>query len=94
MAFDAPNDDDEDSLIAPSTYLASPTSDPAQLLEADDWSDQRTVALQESLEVLDDRSRDILMSRWMDDEHKATLHDLADKYGISAERIRQLEKMP
>ncbi len=92
MAFDAPTDDDEDNLVAPSTYLSSPSSDPAQLLESSDWQEQRTQALAESLQNLDERSRDILMSRWMDDENKATLHELADKYGVSAERIRQLEK--
>jgi len=92
MAFDATSDDDDDAMVSPSTYLASATSNPEQQLESDDWKDQRTQALTESLAGLDDRSRDILMSRWMDEENKATLHDLAAKYGISAERVRQLEK--
>ncbi|VAW66600.1 RNA polymerase sigma factor RpoH [hydrothermal vent metagenome] len=92
MAFDATTDDDEENTVAPATYLASPTHDPAQLLESDDWKSQRTQALTQSMKTLDDRSRDILMSRWMDDENKATLHELAAKYSISAERIRQLEK--
>lgn len=92
MAFDASSDEDDDAMISPSTYLASPINDPAQQLESDDWKDQRVEALTESMANLDDRSRDILMSRWMDEENKATLHDLADKYGISAERVRQLEK--
>jgi len=92
MAFDATSDDDDDAMVSPSTYLASATNDPAQQLESDDWKDQRTQALTESLSGLDDRSRDILMSRWMDEENKATLHELAAKYGISAERVRQLEK--
>jgi len=92
MAFDASSDDDDDSMLSPSTYLAAPTSDPAQQLESDDWTEQRVEALQDSLEVLDDRSRDILMSRWMDEDNKATLHDLAARYNVSAERIRQLEK--
>jgi RNA polymerase sigma-32 factor len=92
MAFDASSDDDDDAMLAPSTYLAAPASDPAQLLESDDWSEQRVEALQQSLEVLDERSRDILMSRWMDEDNKATLHDLAARYNVSAERIRQLEK--
>ena len=48
--------------------------------------------LNESLANLDERSRDILMARWLDDENKATLHELAEKYQVSAERIRQLEK--
>jgi len=92
MAFDATSDDDDDSLVAPSSYLASPTHDPAQQLESTDWQQQRSHALTESLKTLDERSRDILMSRWMNEESKATLHELAAKYGVSAERIRQLEK--
>lgn len=92
MAFDATSDNDDDAMVAPSSYLASPTHDPAQQLESTDWQEQRSSALIESLDILDDRSRDILVSRWMNDEHKATLHDLAAKYGVSAERIRQLEK--
>ena len=92
MAFDATSDDDDDAMIAPSTYLANPGYDPAQQLETTDWQQQRSDALSESLKVLDDRSRDILMSRWMNEESKATLHELAAKYGVSAERIRQLEK--
>ncbi len=92
MAFDATSDDDDDAMLAPSTYLASPTHDPAQLLESDDWKKQRAQALSESMKMLDERSRDILMSRWMNEESKATLHELAAQYGVSAERIRQLEK--
>lgn len=92
MAFDASSDDDDDNMVAPSTYLTSPTFDPAQQLEATDWQQQRSQALTASLQSLDDRSRDILMSRWMDDDNKATLHELAAKYDVSAERIRQLEK--
>jgi len=92
VAFDTSADDDDDSYISPATYVASPLNDPAKQLEQDDWQGQRLQVLTESLEKLDDRSKDILMSRWMDDENKATLHELADKYGVSAERIRQLEK--
>jgi len=92
MAFDATSDDDDDALVAPSSYVASPTHDPAQQLESSDWQQQRSEALADSLKNLDDRSRDILMSRWMDEDNKATLHDLAARYNVSAERIRQLEK--
>ncbi len=92
MAFDATSDDDDDAMVAPSSYLASPTHDPAQQLETTDWQQQRSESLTESLKTLDERSRDILMSRWMNEESKATLHDLAARYGVSAERIRQLEK--
>jgi len=92
MAFDATSDDDDDAMVAPSSYLASPTHDPAQQLESTDWQQQRSSALAESMQTLDERSRDILMLRWMNEEKKATLHDLAAKYGVSAERIRQLEQ--
>ncbi|VAW53873.1 RNA polymerase sigma factor RpoH [hydrothermal vent metagenome] len=92
MSFDATSDDDDDALTAPSTYLASPTHDPAKQLETTDWRQQRSAALSTSMQDLDDRSRDILMSRWMNEENKSTLHELAAKYGVSAERIRQLEK--
>jgi len=92
MAFDATSDDDDDALMAPSSYLASPTHDPAQQLESNDWQQQRSDSLAASLKTLDERSRDILMSRWMNEDNKATLHDLAARYGVSAERIRQLEK--
>ncbi len=93
VAFDAGNDDDEDSYVSPSAYLTSQNDeDPAKLLESSDFKGQQLEVLSDSLQQLDDRSKDILMSRWLDDENKATLHELADKYGVSAERIRQLEK--
>ncbi len=93
VAFDAGSDDDDDSFVAPSAYLTSQNNDdPASILENSDHQGQQLGVLSESLELLDDRSKDILMSRWLDDENKATLHQLADKYGVSAERIRQLEK--
>jgi RNA polymerase sigma-32 factor len=85
-------DDDEDTRhYAPAAYLADHSNDPAALLEASDWSDVNTGNLAEALESLDERSRTILEERWLSDD-KTTLHDLADRYGISAERIRQLEK--
>ncbi len=85
-------DDDEDTRqYAPAAYLADNSTDPAVVLEASDWSDVNTGNLSEALESLDDRSRTILEERWLSDG-KTTLHDLADRYGVSAERIRQLEK--
>ncbi|TNF33180.1 MAG: RNA polymerase sigma factor RpoH [Gammaproteobacteria bacterium] len=92
MSFDGAPDDDDENHIAPSTYLADSRSDPAMQLENDDWQNQQLQTLEESLEQLDERSRDILMSRWLDEDNKPTLHDLAAKYNVSAERIRQLEK--
>ena len=91
--FDAGADDDDDSAyLAPSNYLEDKRFDPATLLENSDWEDSNVSSLESALEQLDDRSRDILQQRWLDDENKSTLHDLAAQYGVSAERIRQLEK--
>lgn len=91
-AFDAPTDTDEDSAWqAPAAYLEDMSGDPASQLEAADWEENSQRALMEAMSALDERSRDILMQRWLS-EQKATLHDLAAKYGVSAERIRQLEK--
>lgn len=93
MAFDAQSaDDSEDSApVAPALYLEDKSADPALLLEDQDWEDNSTRQLTQAMDHLDDRSRDILAQRWLADE-KATLHELAAKYDVSAERIRQLEK--
>ncbi|MFT3929711.1 MAG: RNA polymerase sigma factor RpoH [Spongiibacteraceae bacterium] len=90
MNFDVGVDDDEDT-VAPIHYLEDRSADPALQLEESDWEENSNADLSVALEKLDDRSRDILHARWLS-ENKATLHDLADKYGVSAERIRQLEK--
>lgn len=90
--FDVPADDDEDSVAySPSLYLESKGADPAELIENDDFEDDNNSRLAEAVKSLDDRSQSILQRRWLDDK-KATLHQLADEYGVSAERIRQLEK--
>ena len=92
MAFDPATEADDDSAFqSPANYLEDRRYDPARQLEDSDWTDNSTANLHEALEVLDDRSRDILYQRWLAEE-KATLHDLAQKYNVSAERIRQLEK--
>ena len=72
-------------------YLDDARYDPAVQLEDSDWEEDSTRRLQDALAGLDERSRHILQSRWLA-ENKATLHELADVYGVSAERIRQLEK--
>ncbi|RKR04479.1 RNA polymerase RpoH-like sigma 32 subunit [Kushneria sinocarnis] len=90
--FDAtPGDDDEQSYQSPSQYLEDSRFDPARSLEDSDWEADSMRRLQEGLMQLDERSRDILQRRWLS-ENKSTLHELADVYGVSAERIRQLEK--
>lgn len=92
-AFDASNDDDDDSsYLAPANMLEDKRYDPATMLEASDWEKTSVNNLEVALEQLDQRSRDILQQRWLEDDSKSTLHDLAAQYGVSAERIRQLEK--
>ena len=92
MAFDAPVDsDDDDSWQAPQYYLEDLSSDPADSVESQDWKENSEQQLYLALGDLDDRSRDILARRWLAEE-KSTLHELAAEYGISAERIRQLEQ--
>ena len=92
VAFDAPDGDDDDTAaFAPAAYLADMREEPASQLEAADSEAHQHQQLAESLAGLDERSRDILQRRWLN-EHKETLHELADEYGVSAERIRQIEK--
>lgn len=93
ISFDLPaGQEDDDSAYSPSQYLVNPAdaSDPAETLERDDWDNHTKARLQDAISLLDERSKDIIASRWLCDK-KATLQDLANKYSISAERIRQLE---
>lgn len=92
-SFDLPSDaDDEDNTFSPVAYLSGPdNSDPLQQLERADYSDFQHQRLSNALANLDERSRDIVSQRWLNDESKATLHELADQYQVSAERIRQIE---
>jgi len=92
MSFDMSADEStEDSYVAPANYLYQHGSDPAALLEDSDWEGHAQDVLAEAMAELDERSQDILVCRWLADE-KATLHELAERYNVSAERIRQLEK--
>ena len=91
-SFDAEPESDEDAVYrAPAYYLEDQSSDLALNVEEAEWEEVTNASLQLAMDELDDRSQDILKSRWLSDE-KSTLHNLADKYGVSAERIRQLEK--
>lgn len=92
-AFDAPLgvDDSDDAVFAPVHYLEDKRCDPAQLVEMENATDHGNIALYRALKTLDQRSQDILTARWLS-ESKDTLHTLADRFGVSAERIRQLEK--
>ena len=93
MSFDMSNDDgDDENYAAPVNYLQQThAADPAELLEASDWEGKEHNLLVTAMKSLDERSIDILTSRWLV-EKKATLQDLATKYNVSAERIRQLEQ--
>lgn len=90
IGFDGPDDNDETVIPAPANYLEDNSLEPSQLIEQSDWSENQETRLYSALKDLDDRSRDILQQRWLTDK-KSTLHQLADKYDVSAERIRQLE---
>ncbi len=85
----APAADDEHS-FTPAAYLPSPNANPATQVEEADWTDDATNRMTTAMKDLDDRSRDILQNRWLTDS-KMTLHELADRYSVSAERIRQIE---
>lgn len=92
MAFDADADaDDDEAYKSPAYYLEDDNSDMARQIEESEWEEDQTNSLHLAMSKLDDRSRDIITSRWLANE-KATLHDLAAKYNVSAERIRQLEQ--
>ena len=92
IGFDAPADDGEDRVPpAPEAWLVSDVEDPALAYEREDRTDNRLALLQEGMAELDDRSRDIIQRRWLTEDSKTTLQELADEYGVSAERIRQVE---
>jgi RNA polymerase sigma-32 factor len=90
LSFDPTPDDDDENAYSPSAYLPHPEADPSIAVEREQWDEDTADRLAGALETLDERSRHILRSRWMTEE-KSTLHELADHYGVSAERIRQIE---
>ena len=92
MPFDPLTDsDDDEASYSPSQYLEDEDANPADIFAKDSLDEANTSQLYEAINQLDDRSRDILQDRWLADE-KLTLHELAEKYDISAERVRQIEK--
>jgi len=92
IGFDLSSDDDDDHAPpAPAAYLMAREDDPSQAYERADSEDNQLELLREGLSQLDARSRDIIRRRWLDDDNKVTLQELADEYGVSAERIRQVE---
>ncbi|WMY95499.1 MAG: RNA polymerase sigma factor RpoH [Arsenophonus sp.] len=94
MALDINDNSDnaEHAIFAPALYLQDKSSDFAGSIEEDNWENYATDKLMQALSTLDQRSQNIIRARWLDEENKITLQDLADKYNVSAERIRQLEK--
>jgi RNA polymerase sigma-32 factor len=87
-----PSPDDSDESVSPIAYLAAEASDgPAQVYERNQSETMRTEGLAEALRSLDDRSRRIIEARWLNEADPSTLHELADEFGVSAERIRQIE---
>jgi RNA polymerase sigma-32 factor len=92
VSFDAPADSDDDNFTAsPEQFLTNEAQDPAYIVAQEEYTTQRNTALSAAIKELDQRSRDIVTRRWLGD-NKPTLHDLAAEYGVSAERIRQIEK--
>ncbi len=91
IGFEAPVDADDDARPAPAAFLIDHGADPYETASEEDYADNQLQTLTDALERLDARSRDIIQRRWLDDDNKATLQDLADEYGVSAERIRQVE---
>jgi RNA polymerase sigma-32 factor len=91
-SFDGHSEADDEQSFAPAGFLEDHRHNPANLLENANWSEQSNGTLYQALEKLDERAQDIIRTRWLNDENKLTLQDLADKYQISAERVRQLEK--
>ena len=94
MTFDMSADDEssEGRSMAPVLYLQDKTSDFADDIEEDNWDAHAADKLSYAMEGLDERSQHIIRARWLDEDNKTTLQELADQYGVSAERVRQLEK--
>ena len=92
VSFDpVPDQDDEEGNYSPATYLPAPDADPAIAVENEEWEDDSNARLHHALATLDPRSRSIVERRWLVEDGKATLHELAAEFDVSAERVRQIE---
>ena len=91
VSLEPATDDDEDTAYAPIAYLAAEEAEPATILEREETAKRRSAGLAEALNALDARSRRIIEARWLNEKEAATLHELAGEFGVSAERIRQIE---
>ena len=91
LAFDLGNNASEEDYVSPAGYLPSPNADPAEMVEESNWLTENTERLSAAINNLDERSKNILKSRWLN-EKKITLKDLSNQYNISIERVRQIEE--
>jgi len=92
IAFDGPDSDNEDDIVNPAGYLPDMRYNPELVAGRADSAAEQTDRIREAIEALDARSRDIVQRRWLNEDEKPTLHELAAEYNVSAERIRQIEK--
>jgi RNA polymerase sigma-32 factor len=91
VSLEPAGEDDEDNVFAPISYLAAEDAEPGVLIEQAQTTERRSAGLEQALSTLDARSRRIIEARWLNEEQSATLHQLASEFGVSAERIRQIE---
>jgi len=91
VALEPAGDDERESTFSPIEYLASDDAEPAARLEEEQIAQRRSAGLEQALGALDPRSRRIIEARWLNEDQSATLHELASEFGVSAERIRQIE---
>jgi RNA polymerase sigma-32 factor len=91
IALEPVGDDEDDNAYAPIAYLAAEEAEPGMLVEQEQTAKLRSEGLEQALQQLDARSRRIIEARWLNENESATLHDLAGEFGVSAERIRQIE---
>ncbi len=91
VALEPVGDDDEENAYAPIAYLAAEEAEPGVLIEQEQTARHRSRGLEQALGMLDSRSRRIIEARWLNEQQPATLHELAGEFGVSAERIRQIE---
>ena len=91
VPFDGADDNDDSPVVAPSNYLADNRYAPDRILSREDSADAQRKQVAQALDTLDPRSKDIIQRRWLNEDQKTTLHELAGDYGVSAERIRQIE---
>jgi RNA polymerase sigma-32 factor len=91
VALEPAGDDEDDRSYSPISYLVADDAEPGALVEQAQTKELRSAGLEQALSMLDERSRRIIEARWLTENESATLHELAREFGVSAERIRQIE---